>query len=162
MKTIEGLTQKQQQVNFETMRHIEMVRNLLSKVVVEILRRAELHDQSKLREPEVQLFSEFTEKLATTTYGSEEYEGCLEAIKPALDHHYAKNRHHPEHFKRGIDDMNLVDLVEMFCDWKSAAARHNDGNLRKSIEINAGRYKIGKQLTRILENSVDLIEEPPK
>ena len=31
------------------------------------------------------------------TYGSDEYKACLTEMKPALDHHYAANRHHPEH-----------------------------------------------------------------
>jgi len=158
-KTVEGLTPKQQAVNYETMRHIELVRNLLNKVIVELLRRAEKHDQSKLVSPEVELFAEWTEKLAETTYGSEEYEKCKEAITPALDHHYANNRHHPEHFKNGIDDMNLLDLVEMLCDWYAASTRHNDGNIRKSIEINGKRFSMSPQLIKIFENSVDIVQD---
>lgn len=53
--------------------------------------------------------------------------------------------------------MNLVDLVEMFCDWKAASERHNDGNIRKSIEHNAGRFKIGRQLQEILEATAEMI-----
>lgn len=30
--------------------------------------------------------------------------------------------------------MNLIDIVEMFCDWKAASERQLDGNLLKSIE----------------------------
>jgi hypothetical protein len=37
-------------------------------------------------------------------------------MAPALKHHYENNRHHPEHFKNNIDDMNLIDLIEMLCD----------------------------------------------
>jgi len=44
-------------------------------------------------------------------------------MKPALEHHYALYRHHPEHFQNGIDDMNLIDLVEMFADWKASSER---------------------------------------
>ena len=159
MKTIEGLTKDQQAVNFETMRHIEMVRNLLNTVVVEIIERGRKHDQSKLCAPEVQLFTENSEKLAGSTYGSPEYDALKLAIKPALDHHYANNRHHPEHHKNGVEDMNLVDLVEMLVDWKAASTRHNDGNIRKSIEINGNRFNMSPQLIKIFENSVDLVGE---
>ena len=159
METIEDLTEEQQAVNFETMRHIELVRNLLNRVVVELLERAQKHDQSKLRSPEVELFTEFTEKLRHVTYGGAEYDEFRSAMGPALAHHYANNRHHPEHFKNGINDMNIVDLLEMLCDWKAASTRHNDGNLRRSIEVNGDRFSMSPQLIKIFENSIPLVEE---
>jgi hypothetical protein len=158
METKEGLTLEEQATNFDTMRHIEMVRNLLGRVQVELIKRAERHDQSKLEPPEVEAFTEFTPRLAGMTYGSPEYEACREQMAPALEHHYANNRHHPEHFKNGIDDMNLVDLLEMLCDWKASSSRHNDGNLRKSIEINGKRFGMSPQLIQLFENSIDLVE----
>jgi len=45
-------------------------------------------------------------------------------MKPAIEHHYKNNRHHPEHFNNGIDEMNLVDLIELLCDWKAASERN--------------------------------------
>lgn len=150
------LTESQKATNFETFRHIERVRNLLNLMVAELLRRGELHDQSKLASPEVEVFAEFTPKLAGSTYGSEEYEGFRQDMKPALDHHYANNRHHPEHFKGGVNDMTLIDVLEMLCDWKAASERHNDGNIRKSIEKNADRFGLSPQLVRILENTAEL------
>lgn len=145
-------------VNFQTLRHMEKVRNFINLVIKELMKRGELHDQSKLESPEQEIFEEYTQKLAEMTYGSDEYKAALEKMKPALDHHYATNRHHPEHYKNGIDDMDLVDLVEMFCDWKAASMRHNDGNLRKSIEINGNRFGMSPQLIRIFENSIPLVE----
>lgn len=112
---------EEQATNFITMRHIERVRNLLNVMVVELLRRGELHDQTKLETPEVEAFTAKTKELAATSYGSEAYEGNKADIAAALQHHYAHNRHHPEHFKNGVRDMNLLDLVEMFCDWKAAS-----------------------------------------
>ena len=151
------MTLEQQATNYETMRHIERVRNLLNVFVADLLRRGEEHDQSKLA-PEVEVFTEYTGKLAACTYGSEEYEGFRKAMGPALAHHYAKNSHHPEHWKDGINDMSLVDLVEMFCDWKAAGERHNDGNILKSIQKNADRFGLSQQLTRILENTAKLLD----
>lgn len=151
------LTEAQKSTNYDTFRHIERVRNLLNACVGELLRRGELHDQSKLESPEVEYFTEYTAKLANCTYGSEEYNQNRAAMKPALDHHYANNRHHPEWHKNGINDMNLIDIVEMLCDWKAASERHNDGNINKSIEMNADRFGISPQLARILENTADLM-----
>lgn len=155
-----GLTLEEQATNYETMRHIEKVRFFLNRFIRALLSRGEEHDQSKLEPPEVALFTEYTPKLAASTYESEEYKGLLKALSVALDHHYAHNRHHPEfHKDGGVGGMNLVDLVEMFCDWKAATMRHQSGDLRKSIEINARRFGLSAQLVRILENTVDLVEE---
>jgi len=147
------LSLEEKACNYDTFRHIERVRNLLNLCVKELLDRAEKHDQSKLSSPEVEAFTEYTPKLATSTYGSAEYDDFKKAIKPALDHHYANNRHHPEHFKNGIGDMTLFDLMEMMVDWKAASERHNDGNIRKSIEINGKRFDMSPQLITIFENT---------
>jgi len=151
-------TQEEQATNCATMRHIERVRNLLNQMITQLLHRGELHDQSKLESPEVEVFTKYTHNLAKSDYGSKEYEDCKKEMEVALQHHYAKNRHHPEHHKNGIDDMNLLDLVEMFCDWKAASERHNTGNLKKSIEHNAGHFDMATQLVKIFENTVDLVE----
>lgn len=152
-----SLTKSQKTVNNETRKHISRVNILINKVIKELLDRSEEHDQSKLEKPEVELFTEYTSKLAKCTYGSEEYQEFLKGLKPALDHHYAHNRHHPEHFKKGIDDMNLIDIIEMLCDWKAASERHDDGNIRKSIEINADRFNMSPQLVKVFENTADLL-----
>lgn len=146
---------------FKTMRHIETVRNYLNLIIREILNRAEEHDQSKLQEPEVGVFEEYTPKLRESTYGSKEYNQFLEEMKPALDHHYKFNRHHPEHFIDlfGGKDINLIDLLEMLCDWKAATMRHKDGDIFKSIEINQKRFNYSDELKNILINTARLLEK---
>lgn len=143
----------------ETIKHIEKVREIIRVFVNILIARAVDHDKLKLKSPEVEIFTEYTPKLADTTYGSEEYMQFLREMNPALQHHYANYRHHPEHFENGINDMNLVDLVEMFCDWKASSMRHNDGNILKSIEHNAKRFNIDSQLTEILINTAKMMDE---
>lgn len=143
----------------ETQKHIEMVRKYIRFMIDKIEMRGVKHDASKLESPEVELFTQYTPKLATTTYGSEEYQSYLEGLKPALDHHYASNRHHPEHFVNGVNDMTLIDIIEMFCDWKASTHRMNDGNLLKSIDINAERFNMDGQLKQILVNTARMIDE---
>lgn len=145
--------------NLDTIKHIHAVRELLYKMIENLDERARLHDQSKLESPEQEIFGEHFEKLATTEYSkdgktSPEYEALLNKVRPALLHHYANNRHHPEHWANGVDDMTLLDLVEMLCDWKAATIRNKNGNLRKQIEINAERFKFTPQLRQIFENTV--------
>lgn len=56
-----------------------------------------------------------------------------------------------------ISKMNLLDIMEMFCDWKASSERHNDGNIRKSIEINADRFNMCPQLVKIFENTAEYL-----
>ncbi len=143
----------------ETLKHIEKVRELVRVFVSKLVTRAQEHDKLKLESPEVEIFAEYTPKLADTTYGSEEYMNYLKEMDVALQHHYANYRHHPEHFDKGINDMNLVDIVEMFCDWKASSMRHNDGNLLKSIDTNASRFNMSAQLKQIFINTAKMYDE---
>ena len=143
----------------ETIKHIEMVRKYLRIITDALTTRGVKHDSTKLESPEAEVFAEYTPRLAASTYGSDEYNNSLKEMSVALNHHYAANRHHPEHFSKGIDDMTLVDIVEMLCDWKAASLRQNDGNLLKSIEINAQRFGYDDQLKRIFINTARLFDD---
>lgn len=199
-------TDKQKATNYETLKHIELVMQLLATVQHEVFRRMFSHDRSKLESPEMEMFEQFTDRLAGLTYGSDDYKQCLEEMKQsALGHHYENNRHHPEFFEQykstiadkndehiealkqptclmqypddnyllnvleekltqesvelraSVNNMNLVDIVEMICDWKAATLRHNDGNIYKSIEHNTGRFGLSPQVVNILLNTVPLL-----
>jgi len=137
----------------QTRAHIARVAELLEAVVDEIKRRAECHDASKLQEPEATGFAGVSSALVGLTYGSPEYREALQEMRPTIRHHYAHNRHHPEHFRNGVAGMNIVDVVEMLCDWKAAGERHGDGCIEKSIEINRKRFQVPDVLTAIFLNT---------
>jgi hypothetical protein len=141
-----------------TEKHIGVVRDLLSDCIEDLRMRALGHDESKMRRPELDMFAEYTPKLATSTYGSDEYKGFLKEMGVALQHHYSENSHHPEHFANGVDGMTLLDLLEMICDWLAATKRHNDGDINKSIEINTKRFGLSDQLVSILKNTVSTLD----
>lgn len=138
----------------ETYKHVKRVRHYVDLFVSDLLHRGANHDNSKFENPELELFAENTHKLREVTYGTEAYKNLLVELKPAIEHHYSKNRHHPEHWPNGINDMTLLDLLEMLADWKAATERNKDGNIRKSIEINAQKYNMSPQLRVIFENTV--------
>lgn len=152
------LTLEEKATNYETMTHIRLVGRLLHQVAIELLNRADRHDQSKLERPEINLFAK-AKPIGPMTYGSKEFEDQKKIdLGPALAHHYANNDHHPEHFKHGINEMNLIQIIEMFCDWKASSTRHEDGNIRKSIEVNGNRFGLSPQLVKILENTAILFD----
>ncbi|WP_198409036.1 DUF5662 family protein [Fibrella aestuarina] len=142
---------------FDTLRHIRRVQQLLNLAAIELLRRANVHDDSKFDVKEKFYFDRETPLLAGLTYGSDEYKASLERLGPALQHHYANNSHHPEHFGNGVDGMTLYDVLEMLLGWKAAGERHRDGDIFKSIEINKQRFGLSEQLCQILINTAKTI-----
>jgi Family of unknown function (DUF5662) len=141
----------------DTHEHIAQVRSLVLGVSANLTDRAHRHDRSKLEPPEVEVFDRVTPLLAGSTYGSDEYKGFLADMGDGLSHHYAVNDHHPEHFGRGVDEMDLIQLTEMLCDWIAATRRHDDGDIHRSIDQNAGRFGYGDELRDLLHRSVDRI-----
>lgn len=79
----------------DTLTHSRRVDELLLQMIAELQDRVTKHDLSKIQSPEKEMFDEFSSKLKDSTYNSEEYKGFLRDM-PALPHHYANNRHHPE------------------------------------------------------------------
>ncbi len=142
-----------------TQDHIKEVQGILGLAISNLYERSQVHDQSKLESPEIEVFDEYTDKLKASTYGSDEYKSYLAAMKPALDHHYAANSHHPEHWPNGICDMSLLDILEMLCDWLAATKRHANGDIRKSIEINQKRFGYSDELKQILINTLPVISK---
>jgi hypothetical protein len=137
----------------DTLAHSQKVGRYLGTMIADLLERSYTHDASKLAEPEKAAFDRCTERLRGMTYGSEEYKASLAELGPALEHHYAHNRHHPEHFEDGVRGMTLVDLCEMLADWYAASQRHADGDLARSLAIQRDRFAIGDDLMDVLENT---------
>ena len=131
------------EAKFKTMRHIETVRNYLNQVVREFLNRQEQHDQSKLQQAEVDTFEIYTHKLRGLTYGSDEYRKCLAEMKPAIEHHYAHNRHHPEYHGTiiicetcgGKESVKDVATRDNFIEYNRCRFCQHDGPFRETGDI---------------------------
>lgn len=143
----------------DTRAHIRQVQALMEGFIAGLEDRLLAHDASKLLPPEKEAYDRLTPRLAGLTYGSDEYRATLREMQPAIQHHYAHNSHHPEHYPDGIAGMDLLDLMEMFCDWKAASLRHTDGDFRKSLDHNRERFGIDDQVMSIFRNSVKLVEK---
>ncbi len=141
----------------DTYEHIGRVRRYLGRAIVALLDRADGHDASKLVDPERETFDRVTPLLHGLSYGSAEYRAALESMGPALAHHYAANRHHPEFHAAGINGMTLIDLIEMLCDWRAATERHADGDLRRSLRQNQVRFGYSDELLGLLERTAEVL-----
>ena len=132
--------------------HIDKIRYWLRDMVINIEIRAQLHDASKLLEPEKSIFDLWTPKLKEFEFGSEEYKQALAEMGEALNHHYKNNEHHPEHYAFGVNGMTLVDLIEMVCDWMAAAQTKNTA---VNIDYLADRFDIPDMLKNIIVNTLN-------
>src|SRR3990167_10038988 len=120
--------------------------------IIDVLEyRAQHHDESKLDPPEKAIFDEYTPRLKELEFGSDEYKVALEKMGEGLAHHYKFNSHHPEHFKNGIDDMSIWDIVEIFADWMAATSTKN---ANMDLDYLQSRFGLSPQLCNILANTL--------
>jgi hypothetical protein len=139
--------------------HIDTLRAIVFTFIDHLFIRASTHDRSKLFEPEISVIHENLPRLKKLKYQSPEYKRNLAEIKPMLDHHYANNMHHIEHHQNGIADMDLVSIVEMFCDWNAAVLQHESGNIEDSIKENKERYNLSPEMELIFLNTLKYFKE---
>jgi hypothetical protein len=127
----------------------------MSWFIANLDNRAETHDLSKFESEELSVY----EKVHANIYinGSPEHNELLKLLKPALDHHYLKNRHHPEHFENGIAGMNLIDVLEMFCSWMTTMHEYDFEDVKKSLIKSADRFKIDDLFLSVMINTAEEI-----
>jgi uncharacterized protein DUF5662 len=103
--------------------------------------RAARHDLSKYLPDEAIAFARTSDRLKVTEYGTDDYRRLLAMIRPAIERHYARNSHHPEHHHEGVRGMSEADVIEMIADWGAAVRRSANGDLERSIVENADRFE---------------------
>ncbi len=143
--------------------HCNKVRFLVNKCVQELQKRGAEHDASKYTEAEAPYYEEPVYILnheGGPAFGSPEYKELTKKMGDGLKHHKEVNRHHPEHFENKIEGMNLVDIVEMVCDWIAASNRKSgkSNNPLDAIKVNREKgIDISPQLEAILRNTVEML-----
>jgi hypothetical protein len=135
--------------------HKTKVSRYLSKLSTVLLDRGYRHDDSKLTSPEYDMYRDITSELQQYEYNSPEYKNISNsrAFKDAWMHHAQENSHHPDHYPNGVSDMDLVDIMEMLCDWYSASQRHENASWRDGFNSNCEQFNIDDQLKSILWNT---------
>jgi hypothetical protein len=74
------------------------------------------HDESKFSEPEFEAYAQHF-------YGAKDNDFEYDQ---AWEHHWQNNEHHPEHWLG--EDMPLIYILEMICDWGSFSIAKKDFN----------------------------------
>ena len=138
----------------DTILHINEVQEAIEEISSEIKKRGLLHDLTKFQPCEFDAFASTRERFKKANYGTSEYQALCEEVKPAIDHHYVNNRHHTGYHKNGINDMNLIDIIEMVADWKAASRRSPDKTLEDTLHYAFAKNKIQDQLAKIITNTL--------
>lgn len=78
--------------------HNNHVQKNIAAILANFAMRMANHDQSKYSDDEAALVVG-KPALDELEYNTPEYEDGLKKVQAAIQHHYAKNSHHPEHYK---------------------------------------------------------------
>lgn len=133
--------------------HKRRVAGHMQTVANDLFGRAAVHDNSKFSEEEYSAYDAAFPGLQKYAYGTPEFKAELSKIGLAVAHHYSVNDHHPEFFRNGVSDMNLIQLIEMVCDWMAASERSKT-DIIKGLEMNQKRFQIDDQLMSIIKNTI--------
>lgn len=140
--------------SFKTNEHKALIEKIFFNYIVPSLNeRAIAHDSSKLESPEKECVDKYTPLLKAVKEGTPEYEEIKKRMNAeGYEHHYAVNRHHPEHFKNGINDMNIIDLVELTVDW-IADSKDSDESFSEELDSHAKKFSVPPMLKDIIANT---------
>jgi hypothetical protein len=133
--------------------HRKSVHDKLQFLRQELDTRAVDHDKSKLLPPEINWLIEM-DREPKYKYGTPEYFDKMHRWQKFFDHHYAENRHHPDHFVNGVNDMTLVDLCEYLIDIISYFDEMHVDDAIKTIELQKERFGLDDQLCMVLKNTL--------
>ena len=137
----------------DTILHVSEVQEHLEEIISELKKRGYAHDRTKFQALEFDSFVSTRDKFKRANYGSKEYKECVDLVRPAVDSHHQKNRHHTGFHKNGINDMTLIDIIEMICDWRAAARRSPDKAFADTLDYAYKKYGVNEQLRKIMENT---------
>lgn len=135
------------------LQHKKTVKERLLFLADELYKRAYNHDDSKLQLPELQWLIDM-DKEPRYAYGTPEYFDKMKRWDKFFKSHYKNNRHHPDHFPNGINDMNLADLCEYIVDIISYYKELHVNVALDTVNKQQQRFGFDEQITQILKNTL--------
>jgi len=125
---------------------VKVVQHLLASSQIALLNRQLNHDSTKLENPEW--------RRVLYKFDKEQFPMSDKDLEQAQHHHYAHNRHHPQRFENGVDDMHIIDIVEMIIDWIGDAYCDKEDPI-EAVKRKSEKYNINPQLMNIFLNTVE-------
>jgi hypothetical protein len=136
--------------------HKEKVGKNLLKIQTEIGRRMYSHDNDKIANDTIfEVYEQYNSKLRNEKYDSPEFLKYAKIMRPAVQLHTSKNRHHFYDKSNQIknEEVDLIDLIEVLCDWIGATERNPNIDFKEALEYNFEKYNIPKEWRIIMLNT---------
>ena len=105
-----------------------LLKNGEEKLALDLMKRAFVHDVSKLTFQEFHALDAFD---VHEKYSEDNHTKFTEEQLKFLKIHWKNNKHHPEYWD-DVNDMKEIDIIEMVCDWHARSIEFNN-NLIKYI-----------------------------
>lgn len=128
----------------------------------ELIERGTKHDESKWSEEEMIPYTWLTHFHKCKRDGQSLVypDGVEKAIKKAMTHHIAHNRHHHE-FHQDPNNMTEIDLIEMVCDWTAMSEELNqDSHSAKwwADKVVGKKINLNREKSIFLYNTIALLD----
>lgn len=136
-------------------KHQNAVKRWLAHFSMILQSRAIKHDESKLQEPEYSLWKKMDEE-PRYPYGTKEYSSKLKRWQHLFKLHWKdkRNRHHPEHFTSPVVEMDLMDMIEMLCDWLGYKEAVSYSEASKLVDNQCKRFNFPEEFKNLLLNTL--------
>lgn len=144
--------------NFISNKEYQLDYNLTEKIDYNLLKdRIKTHDQSKFSNDEIIGYIYITEY-----YGKKCGYYFTKKEKQEMDksweHHYKTNPHHPD-FHDDINNMSIIDIIEMVCDWGAMSLEFNNSLLEYVYNRAFTQWKWNKVKKDLILEFCNIIEE---
>lgn len=118
------------------------------KMALRLMRRAVVHDNSKLTAVELKCLSKLDS--GPKTLGNPSAKFNTEQLKH-IKKHWKNNPHHPEYHSK-YSDMSELDIIEMVCDWHARSVQFGNNLIEfvKARQENRFHFK-ESQFKKILQ-----------
>ncbi|EGC28246.1 hypothetical protein DICPUDRAFT_85639 [Dictyostelium purpureum] len=112
----------------------------------ELKERGDLHDASKYEPPEIEPYIWLTwyHHCKHCNIDFKYPDGVEKLVKEGCDHHLHCNRHHPESHS-DPNEMSVLDIVEMVCDWSAISQELNQGSCINYVKQHISKWSFSNE-----------------
>lgn len=141
----------------DTLMHVAEVQERLEDMIHDLRKRGLCHDRTKFQELEFDTFCRTRPRFKGVKFGTPDYDAVVEEAREAVEHHHHHNRHHTTYYDGGIEDMNLLDVLEMLADWRAAARRSKGQSFEESLPKAFERYNVPEVLREMIGRTIQYL-----
>ena len=154
-------TRTQEHIN-RVIKHMRKLQDFPGLEPSELAERAKLHDEDKYKDKDLVLpyiwITEYYRVKNDEGEVPDELQAQYDLASDASEKHIHRNVHHPEAYS-SPEDMTLLDLAEMVCDWSAMAEELGEGSAKGWADKNVGtKWKFSPEQEEIIYKLIDHVD----